>query len=382
MKNKICGVGLDCSTLSYRPDPQYLPDYLLISASSNNSFWLEGLTEGKKLIIEVGTSKEGMLEILDGLGFQGIDVLMLPAEEEPNEEILREGIDKFGIRAVGISRPRSLGELKKAAESIKRVILPSYVSLPLCPIYFQKSIIDWSEENGIEIFGLNPFGGSLSAPSVIRSFSIPFLLSFSAAYSIIPFLSGRDLVSASYNSEFLEGLIGKERLKEVEMKSEVIHSVVNPLPVIVKTGLKIGEGVIPYTNPEYLASPDELVLRMNEIEDTYRGSSDGKEVEKVLKGIAEFDLMSLPSHQDPQVRLSIIRPALLKELRRVLGKDYKIDQAKLGDTLFLIRVTKTIREKRYIGRDKKILQNYYYLLDGSGTLRKLSSEDLNPLKME
>ena len=198
-ENKIEGVGLDCSTLSYRPSPEYLPDFLYIDTSSNNLGVLEGMLGGKNLIIRIGTAGKGMLEVLGGLGVRVIDVLLLPASSSIDLEELREVLEEFEIRSVGIDRPESLTQCREAAEQIKHVILPSYLALDICPLHFQKELIDWAEEGGIEVLGFNPFGGFLSGPLVIQSFTLPFLLTFSAAYSKIVFLSGRDIFNANNN---------------------------------------------------------------------------------------------------------------------------------------------------------------------------------------
>lgn len=364
---KILGVGLDCSTLSYRPSPEYLPENLFYDTSSNNFQCIKGMTKGKNMIIRVGVSDEGIIPILSGLGLGEIDVLLLPPSPiEP--DLLKEVLNKFGVKSVGIDRPKDLEQLKDAAESIKRVILPSYVSLDLSPIQFNVDIMKWIEGEGLGVLGLNPFGGFLSSPVVIQSFTIPFLLSFSAAYSEVVILSGRDLMNAKNNSEFLYDLIGEE-IEEglVEMKNSINH-LVKPLPKIIHSGLRLeDDSIIPYDNPEYISDPTEIILKMDKIED----EGEDQEKDDVMRDILNYDYLILPvsPSNDPQTNLSIILPSMLSELEKSRG--CKTEVIKLGSLVFLIKVVKEEREKRYLWFDKVWEENTYYILrvDDSGEIK-------------
>ena len=70
-KIRVDGVGLDCSTLPYRPAQHYLPDYLYIDTSANNFSLVEDMLEDKSVIVRVGTSGVGMLDILKGPALSG-----------------------------------------------------------------------------------------------------------------------------------------------------------------------------------------------------------------------------------------------------------------------------------------------------------------------
>ena len=153
-KIRVEGVGLDCSTLPYRPAQHYLPDYLYIDTSANNFSLVEDMLEDKSVIVRVGTSGVGMLEILKGIGLKAVDVLLLPTTTPIDIEELKKILDQFEIGCVGIDRPENLTQCREAAEEIKKVILPTYVSLSISPVHFQKDIIDWAEENEIDVLGL------------------------------------------------------------------------------------------------------------------------------------------------------------------------------------------------------------------------------------
>lgn len=360
-KNKIKGVGLDCSTLSYRPADWILPDNLYYDTSSNNFQCIKGLTEGKNLIIRVGTAKEGLIQILEGLGLdRPIDILLLPTSKiDPT--LLKEALDKFDIKNVGIDRPESLTQLGEAAELIKSVIIPTYISLNLCPLYFQKEIIDWAEENEVRVLGFNPFGGFVSSSSIIESFSVPFLLNFSAAYSEVVFLSGRDPYNATNYQDYLLSLVGEDRMESdmVEIEKSVNH-LVKPLPQLVYMGLKMSDGsIIPISNPDSIFNPGELVFGSEEI--MWEDKTENLDTDDIIKSILEFNLFSLPISKDydKPTNLSIILPSIMKELKKT-GSE--VEMMKLGDQTFLIKVEKTFREMRYVWWDKVWKEKSYYIL--------------------
>jgi hypothetical protein len=356
-KFKIGGVGLDCSTLPYRPAYTYLPDYLYIDTSANNIGLVEDMLENKSVIVRVGTSGVGMLDILRGTGLTEIDVLLLPASSPIDLEELKKVLDELEIGCVGIDRPENLTQCREAAEEIKKVILPTYVSLSINPVHFQKDIVDWAEENEIDILGLDPFGGFLSAPSVIQSFTIPFLLTFTAAYSKIVFLSGRDIINAYNNSRFLTALIDGEVEEELVKMSKSVDHLVKPLPKLVHSGLRLGdEGIVPYEDPEALINPGEVVLKLDRVE--WKG---GEEEDEIVKQILDFDLltMPLPENVDTGTKISIILPSLISELKKATG--CKIEAAKMGTATFLISLEEEKREKRYLWKDKKWVEKKYYI---------------------
>lgn len=372
-KIRVEGVGLDCSTITYKPSPDYAPDYLYIDTSANNAFYLSEFCVGRKLIVRVGDVKKEILEGLRedlGNSFSGIDVLLIPASLpniDPTE--LREVLTEFEVKSVGIDRPGNLTQVKEAAESIKRVIIPSYLSLDLCPLHFQKDVIDWAEEEGLEIFGFNPFGGSLTAPSIIQIFTIPYLLSFSAAYSQLVFLSDRDLINAQYEALYLEELIGEEIEEKLVRMDKTVDRLVRAPEKLIRTGLN---GCTEYDNPYYLTSYSDISFSFNPIQEEKKDKNEevNPEVVRVLEEISKFNSLTLPFHNDFPTYMSILRPALLKKLGEALGPNCQIEQEKIGPLTFLVDVRMEKREKRYIWRDKVWYEYLVFVMwiNGKGEL--------------
>ena len=367
MKNKLKGVGIDTSQIDYKPESVYAQDYIFIDTTKNNGFCLIDFVVGRKVIIKVGSLWRAG-EILWGLendlgNLSEIDVLLIPAEELISGDLsmLGEIIDRYKIGSVGIDRPENLEHLRKATENIKSVILPSYVSLDICPLHFQKDMIDWCEEEGLEILGFNPFGGFINGASVIECFTIPYLLEFAARYSVVVFLSGRDIISASYNSEYLKGLIGEDSDDELyEMKSGV-NRLSKPLPRFIHSALKTERGgVIPYDNPEYLATHSELLMGLEKIKEAQNLESAGK-IETLVREIFDYLCLRL-EEKKPGIYFSVFRPKMIADLRKALGPECEIKQAKIGDTTFLMGVTVFTSEKRYLWKDKRIGEDTYFII--------------------
>jgi hypothetical protein len=231
---------------------------------------LEGLLEDKQVIVRAG-SIGGIRGVFQDIGKDQIDVLLLPAEylaKENTMNELKEVLDREEIRALGIERPGNMEELEKAAENLKKIILPSYLALTLNPLHYQKEMLEWAEEAGVEIIGLDIYGSWEGSAATIQAFTLPFLLSYAASHSDLVLLPARDIVGAEYERLYLEELIGKERVTETEMKSTVIHNFPT-LPTMIYTSLKSDLGIIPYNNPLYLTDPEEVVFGMRQREADY-----------------------------------------------------------------------------------------------------------------
>jgi hypothetical protein len=356
--NKIKGVGLDCSTLSYRPDPEYLPSIIYLDSTQNNAFYLEGLLEDKQVIVRAG-SIGGIRGVFQDIGKDQIDVLLLPAEylaKESTMNELKEVLDREEIRALGIERPGNMEELEKAAENLKKIILPSYLALTLNPLHYQKEMLEWAEEAGVEIIGLDIYGSWEGSAATIQAFTLPFLLSYAASHSDLVLLPARDIVGAEYERLYLEELIGKERVTETEMKSTVIHNFPT-LPTMIYTSLKSDLGIIPYNNPLYLTDPEEVVFGMRQREADY----ENPEEKEIMASITTFSTLIIPPppRSEWPDYVSIVRPKIVEELKK---KSAEVKQAKIGDTVFLLSVTTYQREKRWIGSDKLIPERKDYVL--------------------
>jgi hypothetical protein len=360
MINRLKGIGIDVTSLQYHPSPDYAQDFVYTELESNNGFLLsEFIGEGS---IIVGTSRtqnlgRSLRNFLKEIGRSSVGVLLITLEDEPNLEEIAEVVDSGLTGCIGINFPKSLKHLKETTEKLKRVVIPKYISLEISPIYFQWDILKWCEENEIGILGFNPFGGMVSGQNVIQSFTIPFLLNFSARYSDIVFLSGRDLVRSRDNSEFLGELIGKESDGMYKMEGNV-NQLQKPFKKMVYSSLLIDDIKLPFTNPDFISNPSELSLSLEPIELDEEWLEEKRVDGKVGSIVASvYGMIDTPEINDPCYLLSIIRPEIVEHLKK-LG--WKVEQVKMGDTIFLIK----LQTSRKVGKIRKKVEKIelYFIL--------------------
>ena len=90
---------------------------------------------------------------------------------------------EIGLFGTGIT-PDSLKDYKEHYG-----MWPDYISIPLCPYYFKKDLIDFARENNIGVISYGILGGPLEAPKLLGTFGIQFLARFAAWYSDIVVIS-------------------------------------------------------------------------------------------------------------------------------------------------------------------------------------------------
>ena len=360
----IKGVGLDTVDIIDRPHREF--DYLHIDFRSNNTFLLDKISKDSQLICTTH-SIVGLKMMLSGLlseiGRPKIEVLLIDCscEIEKYSEYLKYVLDLGIVDCVGLCNPENLGHLKIKVDELKKVIIPSYIGLNVSPIYFQKEIIDWARDNELGIISFNPLGGKLSAENAIRSFSVPYLLSFSASYSDLVFLSSGNLEKTYDNSDYLKNLIGKEYDENLFRVDFSVNSLVSPYNKIIETGIKFDDDtVIPYNNPNLITYPDEQILSLSEVKARF-DYENSEIVRKIKENIVDFMSVSISKPEDGNNLdyFSCIRPDIIRNLR---GTGWKVAQAKLSDNTILIVIRKELKETRLFWRSKKIVMKYSILL--------------------
>ena len=258
-KFKIQGVGIDTLNITY--DPSFSTekfDYIYTSLTANNERligeWVNSMRPTPPLIVYsefIDSVVPILKEHLEMLGRAKTQLLLLNAEKVIGAK--KEWLDELNLGPIdnlGIQCPKDVEELKKASEVLGREI--KYVALPISPLEFQYDVLEYCKENKITVIGLNPLGGELSAPRNIRSFSLPYLLSFCAFHSDIVIVSGKELVKAEENYEYLTSLIGAECGEEFDLKKS-ISKPVKEIKKAVWTSLDMEDGdIIPYNDPSLL----------------------------------------------------------------------------------------------------------------------------------
>ena len=259
--------------------------------------------------------------------------------------------------------------LKDTAEKIKQLIIPRYLLLSINPVYFQKELIDWAETEGLIIIGDNPFGGFLDSGRTINSFSVPYLLGFSATYSDIVLLSSRDLITSGLEEEYLGELIGKECPEMYELDVSVDHRV-KPFKKMVHTSLRYFGHIVPYSDPLSIWNYSELELDFSKM--TYKEPENEEPLLGTIKSIYDYTVSSIkyPEDGDQRDYLSCVRPELCRQLREA---GYNTTLAQLGEEVYVLKITKELQEKRFLRKSKKLEITDFLLLtvsEGNLILKK------------
>ena len=144
-------------------------------------------------------------------------------------------------------------DFNKYSDQIKGLI-------DFCPLCFNVDIINWARENDKIILGFNPFGGFLSYPNIIESFTVPYLLGFIATYADFVFLSSRDLVYSANEKNYLESLIGCTSEK-LYLFTKSLNKLVQPIQKAIKNYLIVDENiVIEVEDPVFSLNKNEVVI--------------------------------------------------------------------------------------------------------------------------
>jgi len=126
MNYKIKGVGIDTTSLLYKPDQDFKQEFVFLELRSNNYFLLGDYIKESSLIVGAHFIKglsHTLANILSELGRPKIEVLLISEEAEPDIDELRNILDLGLTDNVGVLHPSSIEHLKETAENIKKVII-------------------------------------------------------------------------------------------------------------------------------------------------------------------------------------------------------------------------------------------------------------------
>ena len=358
-KFKIQGVGIDTLNITY--DPSFSTekfDYIYTSLTANNERligeWVNSMRPTPPLIVYsefIDSVVPILKEHLEMLGRAKTQLLLLNAEKVIGAK--KEWLDELNLGPIdnlGIQCPKDVEELKKASEVLGREI--KYVALPISPLEFQYDVLEYCKENKITVIGLNPLGGELSAPRNIRSFSLPYLLSFCAFHSDIVIVSGRELVKAEENYEYLTSLIGLECGEEFDLKKS-ISKPVKEIKKAVWTSLDMEDGdIIPYNDPSLLV--DSAKFKFGSPLKTLKERETYEEGTFLGKLTHYLEVLHYPEDGGDSGRFTAARHKLLG----LIKEDYKgwgIAEVKAGSDILMVTITKDPEIKGHFLWSKLIL---------------------------
>lgn len=385
-KFKISGVGIDTSRINQRIPENALDDFTYVhtSINSGNEYIIkEAINPEATLITTIDFLDKSDIVIesyLRELGRDYIDLLLIDSKcrVEDYSDLLENLIISGVVKEIGISNPSSLKDLEYMSKSFSEI---SAISLDICPLNFPWSIINYCKNKDIKILGFNQFGGKINATRLIESFSVPYLLSFSAAYSDIVFLSGQKLNTIDDEISYLIELIDKEYDKEFSINQDINKLLKKPKRTV-NTSLVISEDLeIPYNSRETIFSFSELKFGIGDKKIIKLPEEDRENFDDLEKLVYEYydNFSGGPiDNNTPENTLAILRPRIL-DLSRIqyLGEEgWGVFCTKISEQAFVISSVRKSEEKRFLRKAiERFEQNSYILyFDGTNFLfRKLKN---------
>lgn len=397
-KFKISSVGLDTTNLNYIPqkineeETEY--SYFYTNPSANNGLVIQSFIQASPsagLIVGLDFLDKSLLALrahLYELGKSHIDILMFDSECNFAEydEAIREIQETNLVSFYGIKNPEklTLDQLKELRDKYGI----SCIGMNLCPLYFNKDILDWAEKEGLDIFSFNPLGGYINAPSLINAFSISYLLNFSAAHSDVVMLSGKDLVFSGINKAYLNILVDREIEKDsIYQIKKNVNKLIKPLKKVSQVSLKVGEECFPVSEPDAIFNPEEFTVTLGS------SSTENIVIDKSIEILEETDKpgrdilnyledASLPRDtKNPKDHMAVLRPRIFTLFRANFpeSEGWLNFSVFMGD-IYLFSTVKDIKEKKWFSSDKVTTISHTYLLyyseESKFVLRKLQNSGL------
>jgi hypothetical protein len=275
-----------------------------------------------------------------------------PLSDEVVEDI--KNIQKLGlIEEVGINCP------VKIEDTMKKLVedgLIKYIALPMSPLTYNNPMVNWARNNKITVIGLNPFGGELSAARNIKAFTVPYLLRFAATNSDIVVLSGRDLIKADTEANYLASLIGKDSSGMYVLKKSTSNQV-KEIKKFTYSSVQLKDDIlVPYEEPE---TPEEIAgtvvtfgdydknlnvinARLKALEE--RLENENKSELTVAESLTQM-LGTLDwSNYDEATGFAFARYKVLNYLELLFDrKIYSYDYNKIGKSIFNIKISKPMK---------------------------------------
>lgn len=260
---KISGVGIDTTRIYKMLGEDDLDNFTYVHTTlveGNESYLRSAIKDSHILITTVDfldKIETAIPKHLLELRKDKINLLLIDSrcKIEDNVDTLNNLIIAGLVDEIGISNPETPKRLDELRSRISQI---NYVSFNICPLNFPFSMINYCRDNEIKVLGFNAFGGRINYPRLIESFTVPYLLTFSAVYSDIVFLSGNRLDLLDQETEYLMDLVDKEYGREYKINQDVSKLPKEPKQAIYTT-LKLSDDLcIPYNTADLLFSYPEL----------------------------------------------------------------------------------------------------------------------------
>lgn len=371
---KLLGVGLDTTTINFRPvNPYDLSySYLYTSIEANNDFiiadFIDMMPDATIItgIDFLDNAVDLIEEHLKTIKRYRVDCLLIDSKVDWGYYD-KSGLKDFNrIDEIGIKNPETVEELEKAKSVLGSL---KYVAINISPLNFNFDVVTWCNNNGVTILGFNPMGGNISSASMINAFSTPYLLCFAANYCEVVFLSGRDLYLSGESHTYLKQLIGQESSSVFTLKKNVFR-LYKPIKKVVNTVLKFDNSIeINYNSPELLYEYTETNFVLGKTKED-KVSFDGKNLDSITEQVKDlFEVISVPEDGLESDYYAAYRYRAINYLSSKYNKDngWMISCNKLGDRMIAIKVEKTEEKGWFKKREVKTDNNFFFALLSGNT---------------
>lgn len=370
---RVKGTGLDTTNLDYSPKNASELDfqYYYTNPNANNGPLIYPLVSNleKGLIVGIDFLDEAKIAILEHLyelRRVNIDLLLIDAscnfeDENSLNDILE--LKNNCIGNIGIKNPEKIS-LERLMEVSKLLGGVKHIALNLSPLYFNKEILDWAYNNEVEVIAFNPLGGHLTAPCMIDSFGLQYLLNFSGVYADTVILSGKDLASTEINSSYLNNLVGESVLKpEIYTMKRSVDKLVKPLRKICSQSLVTETSeILPMEEAQNeLFDPNELILSIGEevvdVNLDYTLPEDEQKEDLAFNDILQYlENIKIPSDtENDNDIVSVVRPKAfaLFRARYLESAGWECFSINLGN-IVVFNARKVLRHRRYLFAEDNI----------------------------
>lgn len=382
---KISGVGIDTTTIKFKPtDLETVYSYIYTSISANNDYIISDYVKSmpkSSLIVGIDfldSVNELLFRHIKTLERDKVDLLLIDSNCNWDNLNVVE-LKNSGVEKIGIKNPISVEQIEQAKTKLEDNL--EFIGIDLSPFYFNYDIINYCNNNNIQILSFNPFGGNLSAPSMIECFTAPYLLAFSGTYSSVVFLSGRDMYYSSESKKYLEELIGKES-KSVFLLRKNVNKLVKPVKKVVNTAIKFDESiVINYDSPELLYNFDEISFSLGKTKNDLISIDDKTltEVEKEVKNL--FNISYIPSDITDDSLFALYRYQAFNYLKvkYIESLGWNTEYVRLGNNMIAIKVNKEA-EKKWFKKSKKAEEITYFfaMINKAPIFLRIQNSSENP----
>ena len=363
IKFKVKGCGLDTTTATYLfnndgHDFQYIHTSIEIG---NDCLLRKSLAtiSGTLYSVEVNFT-EKLSEILKNhmniLGISEINMLFFNASL--GKEKIQEAIEKLRSESIpitnfGIKDPRDAKEIEELLDPEQKDPDPNKilaaVGMDVSPTEFDLESIEYCKKYNIPIFGFNPLGGYISAPRNIQALTVPYLLEFSAAYSDVVMLSGRDLFLAAEDAKYVQVLIDKEYEESKYRLTKKVHKPVSSLGKLVYTAIDFGHGyILPYEDPSFCTLGGDIKSKINKAEIAYpENYSPLYETQPdYVKLLALLSELEYPDEWSNEIKLAYAKYKIIEYLKENYPKG-EINCTPIGKEILVIEVHQPIIYKGF-----------------------------------